>query len=123
MSLHLSWQILQYATPIAFYEYETCVMSRIVESERSYDKPDHDLQEFENALYEKFQAASIDARRDNKVAFEMDYHGQTFYIGFYDNVMSIGLHCRRTWGGNRPIYPASKLPKNHFVANELLAVL
>lgn len=75
-------------TPVDFWGYTSCVMNRILEV--SYTHGD-EISDFRDYLLAKFQDAGIPAHMDNKIVFECVRDGRKFYIGFYDNSMSLGF--------------------------------
>lgn len=82
-------------SPVRFWPYESCVQDRILQVENRYDATPHDKQIYENTrdeIFSKFRVAGIKCEMDNKIVFECKtYTGKSVYIGFYDNVMHVGL--------------------------------
>jgi hypothetical protein len=77
--------------PVAFHPYTSSVRDRIFQAEYNHDDQIYDLQ---NQLIELFREAGINAYRDNKTVFELDYNESSIFYGFYDWTFSIGLSCK-----------------------------
>lgn len=79
-------------SPVAFYPYTSCVMDRIFVVRDYHRIPE--IKMLRQELLDYFQACKIDARMDNKIAFQMDVDGKRIFYGFYDWTFSIGMSVR-----------------------------
>lgn len=77
-------------TPIAFFPYTSGVTDRILEIEYNHNDSVHLLQ---LELIDLFNSVGIKCAPDNKIVFEFyDRNSKKlFYVGFYDNKMSVGF--------------------------------
>jgi hypothetical protein len=78
--------------PVAFYPYTSCVMDRIFVIRDYSEIPE--IKKLRQELIDFFQACKINARIDNKIAFELDVEGKRIFYGFYDWTFSIGFSVR-----------------------------
>lgn len=85
--------------PILFYNYPTCVCDRIAEfedfcyNEQRFDRGDTDVKEFFNDCL-KYAEEKLGCKlMDNKIAMKvvMPDTRQYFYVGYKDNIYTIGL--------------------------------
>ena len=93
----------------AFYSYPTCVVDRIAEySEDLFDKPrgDNNIKElFEDCLKYTEEKLAKNHLMDNKIAMKVviPETGQFFYIGYKDNIYTIGLTLNPYMTGTKKI--------------------
>lgn len=97
--------------PVAFYSYPTCVCDRITEyedfpdSKPRFDRGDDDVKEFfEDCL--KYAEEKLGRQlMDNKIAMKVVVPdtGQYFFVGYKDNIYTIGLTLNPYMTGNSKI--------------------
>lgn len=97
--------------PVAFYYYPTCVCDRIAEFEDfgdnkpRFDRGDSDVKEFfEGCL--KYTEEKLGCQlMDNKIAMKVVIPdtGQYFFVGYKDNIYTIGLSLNPYMTGHRKI--------------------
>lgn len=94
----------------SFYSYPTCVVDRIAEFEEYVDEPvrrkaDKDIKEFfEDCL--KYAEEKLGRHlMDNKIAMKVviPETGQFFYVGYKDNIYTIGITLNPYMTGTKKI--------------------
>lgn len=84
---------------VAFYPYTSVVQNRILSQNHNYQTEEHEfLNEFHAEILKQADAMSIP--QDNKVAYELkykidpsvkDYSISNLFLGYKDNIVSLGL--------------------------------
>jgi len=87
--------IVEQGTPIRFYPYTHGTQRNIFRvncMDKGREFNDLFYNDMGSLLIKRFCEAGIKCHRDNKIVFEVKYSGMSFYIGFYDWCLSIGLY-------------------------------
>jgi len=84
---------------VAFYPYTSIVQNRILSQNHNYQTEEHEfLKEFHDGILN--QAKTMGIPEDNKVAYELkykmdpsvkDYTMSNMFLGYKDNIISLGL--------------------------------
>lgn len=75
--------------PYEFWQYTTVVMDRTLSA-----RDDYGFRYLQDTLLQQFNAAGIEARADNKIAFGFKKGDEMLYVGFYDWHVDMGTWVR-----------------------------
>ena len=96
--------------PVVFYHYPTCVVDRIAEFEEYIDQPvrrkaDDDVKEFFDGCLKYAEERLGCQLMDNKIAMKVVVPdtGQYFFVGYKDNIYTIGLSLNPYMTGSSKI--------------------